>query len=109
MRVDPTLVKGYEETLGESFFKSWLGGYGLGARIIYGDIAQKTDPLGPGNILGFAIGLLTGTLTSLGSGFSVVGNSPLTGTWGDSRAGGFFRLISLIEIAEDFYEEVSLR
>ena len=33
---------------------------------------------------------MTGTLTPLGSGFSVVGKSPLTGTWGDSRAGGFF-------------------
>jgi aldehyde:ferredoxin oxidoreductase len=90
LRVDLTLGKVHEETLGESFFKSWLGGYGLGARIVYSDIAQKTDPLGPGNILGFAAGLLTGTLTPLGSGFTVVGKSPLTGTWGDSRAGGFF-------------------
>ena len=90
LKVDLTLGKIHEETLKESFYKTWLGGYGLGARIIYNDIPPKTDPLGPGNILGFATGLLTGTLTPLGSGFTVVGKSPLTGTWGDSRAGGFF-------------------
>ena len=90
LKVDLTHGKVHEETLDESFYRTWLGGYGLGARIIYSDIALKIDPLGPGNILGFATGLLTGTLTPLGSGFSAVGKSPLTGTWGDSRAGGFF-------------------
>jgi len=89
LKVDLTLGKVHEETLDESFYKAWLGGYGLGARIIYGDITPKTDPLGPGNILGFATGLLTGTLTPLGSSISVVGKSPLTSTWGDSRVGGF--------------------
>jgi aldehyde:ferredoxin oxidoreductase len=90
MRVDLTLIKVHGETLDEGFFKSWLGGYGLGVRIIYSDIAPKTDPLGLDNILEFEIGLLTGTLTSLGSDFSVLGKLPLTGTWGDSRTGGFF-------------------
>lgn len=90
LKVNLSSRKVHEESLNENFYKAWLGGYGLGARIIYSDISPKTDPLGPGNILGFAAGLLTGTLTPLGSGFSVVGKSPLTGTWGDSRAGGFF-------------------
>ena len=90
LKVDLAREKVHDEALDESFYRDWLGGYGLGARIIYNDIIPKRDPLGPGNILGFAAGLLTGTLTPLGSGFSVVGKSPLTGTWGDSRAGGFF-------------------
>lgn len=90
LKVDLTLGKVHEETLDESLYKAWLGGYGLGARIIYSDITPKTDPLGPDNIIGFATGLLTGTLTPLGSSITVVGKSPLTGTWGDSRAGGFF-------------------
>ncbi len=90
LKIDLTHGNVREETLDDSFYRAWLGGYGLGARIIYSDIAPKTDPMGPGNILGFAAGLLTGTLTPLGSGFAVVGKSPLTGTWGDSRAGGFF-------------------
>lgn len=90
LKVDLTLGKIHEETLDESFYKAWLGGYGLGARVIYSDITPKTDPLGPGNILGFAAGLLAGTVTPFGSSIAVVGKSPLTGTWGDSRAGGFF-------------------
>ena len=90
LKVDLTFGKAHEETLDESFYKAWLGGYGLGARILYSDISPGIAPLGPGNVLGFTSGLLTGTLTPLGSGFAVVGKSPLTGTWGDSRAGGFF-------------------
>jgi aldehyde:ferredoxin oxidoreductase len=90
LKIDLTHAKIHVKSLKESFYKDWLGGYGLGIRIIYSDITPKIDPIGPGNILGFASGLLTGTLTPLGSGFSVVGKSPLTGTWGDSRAGGFF-------------------
>lgn len=90
LKVDLTHGRVHLETLDESFYQAWLGGYGLGVRIIYTDITPRVDPLGPGNIFGFASGLLTGTLTPLGSGFAVVGKSPLTGTWGDSRAGGFF-------------------
>jgi aldehyde:ferredoxin oxidoreductase len=50
----------------------------------------KTDPLGPDNILGFTTGILTGTLTPFSGSCTVVGKSPLTGTWGDSRMGGLF-------------------
>jgi len=90
LKVDLTHGRVHLEALDESFYQAWLGGYGLGVRIIYTDITSRVDPLGPSNIFGFASGLLTGTLTPLGSGFAVVGKSPLTGTWGDSRAGGFF-------------------
>jgi aldehyde:ferredoxin oxidoreductase len=90
LKVDLTHRKLHCEILDESFYRAWLGGYGLGARIIYRDIVPKTYPLGSCNILGFVSGLLTGTLSPLGSGFAVVGKSPLTNTWGDSRAGGFF-------------------
>lgn len=76
--------------LGEAFFKKWLGGFGLGARILYDDIPAKTDPLGPENVVGFTTGILTGTLTPFSGSFTVVGKSPLTNTWGDSRGGGFF-------------------
>ncbi len=90
LKVDLTLGKVHEETLHESFYKTWLGGYGLGARIVYDEITPKTDPLGPKNIIGFTTGILTGAFTALGSSFTAVGKSPLTGTWGDSRAGGYF-------------------
>lgn len=75
---------------GDDFYRKWLGGYGIGARILYDDIPAKTDPLGPENVIGFTTGILTGTLTPFSGSFTVVGKSPLTGTWGDSRGGGLF-------------------
>lgn len=78
------------EILSESFFRLWLGGYGLGARIVYSETHAGCDPLGSENILGFTTGLLTGTGSPCSSSFTVVGKSPLTGTWGDSRCGGLW-------------------
>jgi len=53
-------------------------------------MGAKVDPLGPENILGFVIGPLTGTQAQIGSRFTVVCKSPLTTTWGDANAGGWF-------------------
>jgi aldehyde:ferredoxin oxidoreductase len=44
----------------------------------------------PANILGFTTGPLTGTPAISSSRYTVMGKSPLTGTWGDANAGGFF-------------------
>ena len=90
LKVDLFKGRVSKENLKEDFYKKWLGGYGLGARIIYSDIAPKTEPLGPRNILGFTTGLFTGTIVPFNGSFFVVGKSPLTNTWGDSRGGGFF-------------------
>lgn len=78
------------ETLKEAFYRKWLGGYGLGVKIVYGEITPKTDPLGPWNIIGLTTGILTGTPVPFSGSFTAVGKSPITGTWGDSRGGGFF-------------------
>lgn len=90
LKVNLTSGKIKDEVLGEAFFKKWLGGYGLGVRILYNDIPANTDPLGPENVVGLTTGILTGTLTPFSGSFTAVGKSPLTGTWGDSRGGGFF-------------------
>jgi aldehyde:ferredoxin oxidoreductase len=79
-----------EEVLPEKFYHDFIGGNGLGARILYQRIEPKTDPLGPGNILGFVTGPLTG-LNIPGSGrYTVVAKSPLTGAWGEANSGGFW-------------------
>jgi len=90
LKVDLTLGKIHPENLSEDFYRTWLGGYGMGARILYSSMKPETEPLGPENIIGFTTGILTGTFSPLGSSFTAVGKSPLTGTWGDSRAGGYF-------------------
>jgi aldehyde:ferredoxin oxidoreductase len=88
--VDLSNGKMKKEVLSEDFYKKWFGGYGLASRVIYTNIVTKADPLGPKNILGLTTGILTGTLVPYSGSFTAAGKSPLTGTWGDSRGGGFF-------------------
>ncbi len=78
------------ETPAESLYRDYVGGYGIGARILYSRLKPGVDPLGPDNILGFLTGPLTGTPATFAARWTVVGKSPLTGGWGDSNAGGHF-------------------
>jgi aldehyde:ferredoxin oxidoreductase len=79
------------ENLNEELCREYIGGYGIGARLLYDRIPAGCDPLGPDNILGFLTGPLTGTPAIIGSRFVVCGKSPKTeGGWGDANCGGYF-------------------
>ena len=80
----------WEEALDESLCQHFLGGYGLGAKLLYDRMLPGANPLGPDNLLGFFTGPLTGTPAIEGNRFVVVCKSPLTGTWGDANCGGTF-------------------
>lgn len=69
---------------------SWqrLGGRGLLARILLDEVDAKCDPLGAGNKLIFAPGLLVGHMLSSTDRLSIGGKSPLTGGIKESNAGG---------------------
>lgn len=77
-----------DEPLDEKMGREFLGGYGLGARILFSRQKAGVDPLGPDAILGIVTGVLTGTDALGGSRYVMVGKSPLTGGWGDANAGG---------------------
>lgn len=80
-----------EQTLKlENVPDSWqrLGGRGLLARILLDEVDAKTDPLGAGNKLIFAPGLLVGHMLSSTDRISVGGKSPLTGGIKEANAGG---------------------
>lgn len=79
-----------DEILDEKILYDFIGGYGLGARILYSRQKAGVDPLGPDNMLGFLTGPLTGTQATFAARLTVVGKSPLTGGWGDSNCGGHF-------------------
>ncbi len=79
----------YEDP-GDQVYEQYLGGYGLGAYILYKRQPSGLDPLAPEAMLGFLTGPLTGTDAITGNRFVVVGKSPKTGTWGDANCGGFF-------------------
>jgi len=78
------------ETPDESLYRDFIGGYGIGARILYDRQRGGVDALGPENTLGFITGPLTGTPATFGARYEVVAKSPLTGGWGDSNSGGYF-------------------
>ena len=79
-----------EETPPEKIYRDFIGGTGLGVRVLYEHMKPKADPLGPGNMLSFVTGPLTGTPTPGSGRFTVVAKSPLTGAWADSNSGGFW-------------------
>jgi len=90
LNVDLTTGQIKEEVLGEQLCRDYIGGYGIGARLLYERMPAGADPLGPDNILGLLTGPCTGTQALIGSRFVVVGKSPKTGTWGDANCGGQF-------------------
>lgn len=77
------------EDIPEQMYKDYLGGYGIGARLLFDRIPAGADPLGPDNVLGLMPGLLTGT-PIFGNRFQAVCKSPSTGGWGDANCGGDF-------------------
>jgi len=79
-----------DEALDESLCRRFLGGYGLGAKLLYDRMKPRVDALGPDNLLGFFTGPLTGSPSIEGNRFVVVCKSPLTDTWGDANCGGTF-------------------
>jgi len=79
-----------DEVLDPKLCRNFLGGYGMGARIIFDRQKACVDPLGSDNTLGILTGPLTGTPALTGSRYVVVGKSPLTGSWGDANSGGDF-------------------
>lgn len=86
------LTKGalHEEELSEETARKFVGGYGIGARVIMERMKAGTDPLGPDNIFGIGTGPLTLSGVYSTCRFATMGKSPLTGYWGDANCGGDF-------------------
>jgi aldehyde:ferredoxin oxidoreductase len=79
-----------ERELSEDLARNFLGGYGLGSRILYEMMPGGADPFGPDSILGLVTGPLTGSGAYFGSRYIVVSKSPVNGGWNDANSGGFF-------------------
>jgi aldehyde:ferredoxin oxidoreductase len=88
--VDLTEGRIKEERISEEICRGFIGGNGLGVRILYERMRARIDPLGPENILGFVVGSLTGTPAPGSGRHMLVTKSPLTGTWAESNSGGTF-------------------
>jgi aldehyde:ferredoxin oxidoreductase len=68
----------------------FLGGRGLGARLLWDLVGPEVEPLSPDNVLIFAAGPLTASGAQTSNRFSVSTKSPLTGTILDANSGGWW-------------------
>jgi aldehyde:ferredoxin oxidoreductase len=76
-------------TLPGDIYRLYPGGSALGMYLMLQDMKPKIDPLSPENMLIFSVSPVTGLPISGQSRMVVTTKSPLTGTAGDSQAGGF--------------------
>jgi len=90
LNIDLTRQTNRVEEISGDLHRRFLGGYGLGAAFLLDRMDPSTDALGPGNILGFAAGILTGTGAYIASRFMAFAKSPSTGGWGDANCGAYF-------------------
>ncbi len=88
--VDLSRRKVYIEKVKPSILKLYIGGYGVGAKILYDHVPAWVSPFNPLNLLVFATGPVTGTPAPAASRYTVISRSPQTGYIGDANSGGFF-------------------
>ena len=61
-----------DEALTEEMARNFIGGYGIGARVLYNMMKPGVDALGPDSVLGFLTGPVTSTETHFSGRYSVV-------------------------------------
>jgi aldehyde:ferredoxin oxidoreductase len=90
LRVDLTKKRIWEEDLDEGTVKKWVGGVGLGCKILYAEVPPGVAWSDPQNRLIWATGPLAGSGVSGAATFTVVTKGPMTNLAGASQANGFF-------------------
>ena len=88
LSIDLTESKSNQVSLEENVYDQYLGGRGLGIRLLTKTIDPRIDPLSPDNHLVFTTGPLTGSTVPTSGRFSLVTKSPLTGLILYSNTGG---------------------
>ncbi|HSC71298.1 MAG TPA: aldehyde ferredoxin oxidoreductase N-terminal domain-containing protein, partial [Candidatus Methylomirabilis sp.] len=88
LEVDLTAGTTRDLPIPEEAFRRYLGGRGLGARLLFDVLPAGVDPLSPDNVLIFLTGPLTGSMATGSSKFVVVTKSPVTHAWCDSYSSG---------------------
>lgn len=90
--VDLSIEETRVEELPVSMLNGYLGGVGLGTRLLLEKSMPGTEPLSPDNPLVFASSGLAGTMVPTASKHAVVTKSPLTGFVGDSLSSSHWSL-----------------
>jgi aldehyde:ferredoxin oxidoreductase len=90
LRVDLSTGSIRVESVGEEVYREYLGGRGLVAYVLFRELKPRVDPLSPENKLIFATSVITGAPVPGVNRVVVGAKSPLTGTYCESEAGGYF-------------------
>jgi aldehyde:ferredoxin oxidoreductase len=92
LRIDATHGRAARVPIAESVLRQYLGGSGLGARLLLDEGGATADPLSPEAPLIFAFSPLVGSPLTTSAKFAVVSKSPLTERFNDSLASSGFAL-----------------
>ena len=88
LRVNLSQKVATEEPLDPQLARDYIGGSGLGLRLIYDEVPPETDPLSPAAKLVIATGPVTATVLGTAGRYQVCFKSPLTGILCDASSGG---------------------
>jgi len=78
--VDLTTKTTQEQEIPQKYYEQYIGGRGLGGRLLHDLVDPKVDPLGPDNVLMFVSGPLNATRAFYSSKSVIVTKSPQSGT-----------------------------
>lgn len=90
LRVDLGARTTREEPIQAETARDYIGGRGLGTRIMYDEVDPKIDALDPANKLILAAGPLSGTSAMCGGRYMAITKGALNGTIACSNSGGNF-------------------
>ncbi len=87
LRVDLSTRQITREEMDDETCKLFLGGAGIGAKVLWDEVPPEVEPLDAQNRLIFSVGPLQGHPVPGSAKFCITAKSPLTNTYGDSAAG----------------------
>ncbi|MFN2286675.1 MAG: aldehyde ferredoxin oxidoreductase family protein [Anaerolineae bacterium] len=90
LHIDLTTRKSWVETKPEEWYKIYIGGVSMAARLLWENIKPGCEPLSPDNPICIANGIFAGTPVPVGGKYGLASKSPLTGFMGDSLSGSWF-------------------
>lgn len=92
LRIDVTTGEAQRVSLDESTLRAFVGGSGLGVKILLDENAAEVEPLSPEAVLAFVFSPLVGSPLTTSAKFAVVSKSPLTERINDSLASSGFAI-----------------
>lgn len=90
LKVDLSTRQARAVDLQPTVVRNFIGGLGLGMKILYDEVGPDIDPLSPDNVIVLATGPLSGTTAPTNGRTHVVTKSPLTGIIGMGNFGGWW-------------------